>query len=417
MTEFFDALDSQSPAEREAQLFKDFSERLIQLMDKVPGLNRQLTSYDVRAVTNRETLATLPVLRKPALMAAQQLKPPFGEFVNADALGGTRIFMSPGPVYEPQPAGADPWQSARALHAAGFRASDLVHNAFSYHQTPGGFILDQGALALGCQVFPAGVGNTAAQVSAAAALKPTGFVGTPDYLLQLLEHAKENGIDLSSFTRALVSGGALFPSLRDTYAEKGVTVLQAYATADLGVIGYESQTDDGPCEGLLINEGLIVEIVRPGTDTPVPVGEVGEVVVTRLNDCYPLVRFGTGDLSAVLPGFSDCGRTATRLKGWMGRADQRTKVRGMFVDPTQIASIEQAHPMIDRLRLQVTRQDNKDAPVLLVYTQAGGVDDSIRAQITETAHRVLGLKCQVQLESGSPKNDGLVIEDQRQYDD
>ena len=416
--EYFDALETRQSAAREAHLFNDFGTRLAHLTAQIPGLANHLNAHDVGSVNDRDALATLPVLRKPALMEAQQAHPPFGQFVNTQALGGTRVFMSPGPVYEPQPSGADPWQSARALFAAGFRSGDVVHNAFSYHQTPGGFILDQGAIALGCQVFPGGVGNTEAQVAAAAALKPTGFVGTPDYLLQLLDFAAENRVDLSSFQRALVSGGALFPSLRDTYLSRGVTVLQAYATADLGVIAYETQCGGMPGEGLLVNEGIIVEIVRPGTDTPVPAGEVGEVVVTRLDECYPLVRFGTGDLSAVLPGVSNCGRTAMRLKGWMGRADQRTKVRGMFVDPAQIAQLESEHAFINRLRLVVTRHDNNDVPTLHAHVQPGtDTGSNASALIADSAQRVIGLKCQVQMVSESAKNDGLVIEDQRQYDD
>ncbi|MCB1507479.1 MAG: AMP-binding protein, partial [Hyphomicrobiaceae bacterium] len=314
MSDFLDDAETQSPDAREAGLFAQVPQLIAHAKGNASGWATHLEAIDAEAVTDRDALAKLPVLRKSALMAAQAETPPFGGFVVGGPGTFTRVFVSPGPIYEPQAPGLDPWKSGRALYAAGFRKGDIVHNAFAYHMTPGGFILDEGARALGCAVLPAGVGNTDAQIAAMAALKPAGYIGTPDYLKTLLEAADAAGLDVSSLTKALVSGGALFPSLREWYDARGVSVLQAYATADLGVIAYESPAR----EGLIVNEKTIVEIVRPGTDEPVPDGEVGEVVVTVFNPVYPLIRFGTGDLSAVLAGPSPCGRTGMRIKGWMG---------------------------------------------------------------------------------------------------
>jgi len=288
----FDELDTQTADSREALLFHQFSHRLNQATVQCPGLARHLTGCDVDAVVNRDTLQQLPVLRKNELMAAQQEYPPFGGFVDESALNGSRVFMSPGPVWEPQIVGADPWQCARALAAAGIKPGDRVHNAFSYHLTPGGFILDEGARALGCVVFPAGVGGTETQVQAIRHLQSNVYVGTPDYLQILLDHARGDGQPLSSINRALVSGGALFPAMRAKYQEQGIHVQQCYATADLGVIAYESATEGVVHPGMIVNEGLIVEILIPGTDTPVTPGDVGEIVVTRLEAAYPLLRFG-----------------------------------------------------------------------------------------------------------------------------
>ncbi|MEO1398503.1 MAG: AMP-binding protein, partial [Pseudomonadota bacterium] len=296
------------------------------------------------------------------------------------------------------------------LFAAGFRSGDVVHNALSYHMTPGGFILDEGLRALGCTVFPAGIGNTDMQVSAAAALKPVGYVGTPDYLKVILDRAAELGADLSSVKRALVSGGALFPSMRAEYADRGVQVLQAYATADLGVIAYESLDGDTLCDGMMVNEDLIVEIVRPGTDDPVPAGEVGELVVTNFSKAYPLVRFGTGDLSAILDEPSPCGRTNMRIKGWMGRADQRTKVKGMFVDPKQIDQVRKAHRDLTGARLIVSREGDQDAMTLQVTGNNVDVET-----IVATLRSVTKLGGTVELVENLP-NDGKVISDERDYE-
>ncbi|MEN0041515.1 MAG: AMP-binding protein, partial [Pseudomonadota bacterium] len=305
---------------------------------------------------------------------------------------------------------ADPWSGARALYAAGFRCGDMVHNALSYHATPGGFILDEALRALGCTVFPAGVGGTEQQVQAAAHLRPIAYTGTPDYLKTMLDKADDMGRDLSSIKRAMVSGGALFPSMREAYRERGIDVMQSYATADLGVIAYETKGLDGLCDGMVVNEGLIVEIVRPGTGDPVATGEVGELVVTNFSKTYPLVRFATGDLSAVLDEPSPCGRTNMRIKGWMGRADQRTKVKGMFVDPKQVAEIIAAHPGASAARLTVSRDGDSDAMHLQVKGQGLDVD-----ALAKTLRAVTSLGGSVELVDRLP-NDGKVIDDTRDYD-
>jgi len=415
MTSHFDERETRDPEAREKETFDALQALLSRSLERLPALASWLGHPDPAALTDRTALASLPVLRKPDLMQMQEANPPFGGLADPDALAGNRVFMSPGPVWEPQGLGIDPWASARALFAAGFRSGDVVHNSLAYHMTPGGFILDEGARALGCLVFPAGVGNTEAQVDAAAKLKPSGFTGTPDYLKTILEKADELGRDLSSIKRALVSGGALFPSLRQYYTDRGVSVLQSYATADLGVIAYESADPQGaPHPGMIVNEDMIVEIVRPGTSDPVPDGEVGELVVTTLNPGYPLVRFGTGDLSAILPGLSPCGRTGLRIKGWMGRADQRTKIKGMFVDPKQVAEILKAHPEIARARLVVSRTSDADVMTLKVEPAAGAalaVDD-----VEATLATIAKLRGTVELTPpGSLPNDGKVIADERDY--
>jgi len=410
MADHYDVKETQSVEEREAELFGRLPSHLSGVLKTCSGLRQHLDGVEVAQVTSRDLLQRLPVLRKPELMQAQEANPPFGGFADLSALTGNRVFLSPGPIWEPQGLGADPWQAARALYAAGFRKGDMVHNALAYHMTPGGFILDEGLRALGCTVFPAGTGNTEMQVDAATTLKPSAYVGTPDYLQIVLDKAREMGRDLSCIKRALVSGGALFPSMRDDYASQGVQVLQAYATADLGVIAYESAVDNEPTEGMIVNEDLIVEIVRPGTDTPVSDGEVGELVVTNFSTAYPLVRFGTGDLSAVLPGPSKCGRTNMRIKGWMGRADQRTKVKGMFVDPKQIAELMKRHGEITGARLVVERAKTKDVMRLLVTGQ--GVDNTA---VENTLREVTKLGGTVELVAELP-NDGKVIADERDYD-
>jgi phenylacetate-CoA ligase len=407
----FDRLEGQDPDRREADLFARLPGQISHAMTNAPGWAAHLAGVDPQAVCDRAALASLPVLRKPDLMAAQEKAPPFGGFAAGDATSFARIFMSPGPIWEPQGEGDDPWSAARAFHAAGFRAGDIVHNALSYQMTPGGFILDHGARALGCAVYPAGVGNTEAQVDAIAALRAVGYAGTPDYLKVLLDKAAELGRDVSSLTKALVSGGALFPSLRAEYQSRGVAVLQAYATADLGVIAYETIPDDG----LIVNENMIVEIVRPGTGTPVADGEVGELVVTTFKQSYPLIRFGTGDLSALLPGQSSCGRTNMRLKGWMGRADQRTKVKGMFVDPKQVAEVLARHPEVARARLVVERKGDQDAMRLLFEAESAGAEivDALAASLRE----ITKLGGQVErVDMGSLPNDGKVISDERNYE-
>jgi phenylacetate-CoA ligase len=321
-----------------------------------------------------------------------------------------RVFSSPGPIYEPEGRGADYWRTARALFAAGFRPGDLVHNSFSYHMTPGAWILEAGAAALGCTVFPAGVGQTEQQVQAIGDLQPNGYVGTPSFLRILLEKADELGVALPNLTKALVSGEAFLPPVRDALLARGIAGFQAYATADLGVIAYESEAR----QGLIVDEGVILEIVRPGTGDPVAEGEVGEVVVTTFNADYPLVRFGTGDLSAVLAGASPCGRTNMRIKGWMGRADQTTKVKGMFVHPEQIAAVVKRHPEISKARLVVTNPDSNDQMTLRCEATA---QDGLDKAIAESIRDVTKLRGEVELvAAGSLPNDGKVISDERKYD-
>ncbi|HHZ10906.1 MAG TPA: phenylacetate--CoA ligase [Rhizobiales bacterium] len=415
MAVHFDALETRSQAEREAALFARLPGFLARAMAAAPGLARWLDGVDPHAVNSRAALARLPVLRKSDLMELQAANPPFGGFADVSAFIGGRVFMSPGPLWEPQGLGADPWASARAFHAAGIRSGDVVHNAFSYHMTPGGFILDEGARALGCTVFPAGTGNTEMQVDAAAALKPNVYCGTPDFLKVMLDKAAETGRNLSSFRLGLVSGGALFPSLRTEYRERGISVLQCYATAEFGVIAFESSAPDGaPNPGMIVNEDLIVEIVHPGTNVPVRDGEVGEVVVTSFNPAYPLVRLGTGDLSAILPGASPCGRTNVRIRGWMGRADQRTKVRGMFVDPKQVDEVVRRHPEITRARLVVTREGERDAMTMQVEGLAEGAFDPSVVEATLREVTKLGGTV-VLVADGTIPNDGKVISDERDY--
>jgi phenylacetate-CoA ligase len=324
--------------------------------------------------------------------------------------GVRRIYQSPGPIYEPEGHASDYWRAARAMKAAGFEAGDLVHNCFSYHLTPGAWIMESGAHALGCAVFPGGVGNTEQQLAAVADLRPVAYAGTPSFLKILLEKAQESGHKLS-FTKALVSGEACPPSLRDWFTQRGVAVFQCYATADVGLIAYETASR----EGLVLDEGVIVEIVRPGTGDPVPEGEVGELVITTLNPDYPLIRFGTGDLSAILPGTCPTGRTGLRIKGWMGRADQTTKIRGMFVHPGQVAEIVKRFPEVRKARLVVTGEMANDQMALHVETDHLS-DEALKARVSEAVRDVTKLRGEVHLvQSGSLANDGKVIEDARSY--
>ncbi len=410
MSAHFDHLETRDPEARSVALFNLLPGLIGRAKDLAPGWKAHLAAVDPATVTTRDALAKLPVLRKTALNDLQAKLPPFAGFATAPAGQMGRIFMSPGPIFEPEGYGQDWWRSARALHAAGFRAGDIVHNTFAYHLTPGGWILDAGARALGCAVIPAGPGNTEQQLDAIAMLKPTGYVGVPDYLKILLDKAKEARRDAASIKKALVSGGALFPSLRQEYKERGVTVYQAYATAEAGIIAYESAALDG----LIVDEGVIVEIVRPGTGDPVPDGEVGEVVVTVFNRDYPMLRLATADLSAVLPGVSPCGRSNMRIRGWLGRADQTTKVKGMFVHPEQIAEVMKRHPEVMRLRLVIGRKGEQDT--MQLRAEAASQDAALAQRIGETLSHVTKLKGEVQLVSpGSLPNDGKVIADERTY--
>jgi phenylacetate-CoA ligase len=408
MAAHFDAEEAREPAAREAALLGRLPAFIAYARAAAPGWARHLREIGAGDISSREALAALPLLRKSDLPALQRSDPPFGGLVTRQAVA--RIMVSPGSIYEPQAAGPDPWRMARALFAAGFRSGDLVHNAFSYHLTPAGFMLDEAARALGCTVVPAGTGNTEQQAEAAIRLGSSGYIGTPDFLKVLLDKAVELGGGPCGIVRALVSGGALFAPLRADYAARGVAVLQCYATAELGLIAYESAADSG----LIVTEGVLVEIVRPGTGDPVPEGDVGEVVVTNFDETYPLIRFATGDLSAVMPGLSACGRTGTRLSGWMGRADQTTKVKGMFVHPRDVAEIGRRHPELGRLRLVVRRAGDQDEMRLLAESPGGGED--LRARVAETLASVTRVRGAVAWAApGSLPNDGKVIADERDY--
>ncbi|MDB5891294.1 MAG: AMP-binding enzyme family protein, partial [Polaromonas sp.] len=363
MKSFYDALETRGAAEREAAHMAALPGQIAHAQARSPALRELLTGVDASAVTDRAALARLPVIRKGELHERQKTgraggKDVFGGFAATGfGAGMPRVFASPGPIYEPEGTARDYWRMARAIYAAGFRSGELIHNCFSYHFVPAGSMMESGAHALGCTVFPGGTGQSEQQVQAMAELRPAGYIGTPSFLKIILEKAADMKVELPSVKRALLSAEAFPPSLRDWLGERGVAGYQCYASADLGLIAYETEAR----EGLVLDEGVIVEIVRPGTGDPVPDGEVGELVVTTLNPDYPLVRFGTGDLSAVLPGTCPSGRTNTRIKGWMGRADQTIKIRGMFVHPGQVAAITQRFPEVLRARLVVSGEMANDS--------------------------------------------------------
>ena len=408
MSEYFDRYETRPLKARETAFFRDLRSVLKISRARAPALRGQLKGVDIDAIKSRADLAKIPVVRKSDLKAMQADNPPFGGLAAVRAMQLKRILVSPGPIFEPEGFGKDWWGAARALHAAGLRKGDLLLNAFSYHLTPGGHIMESGAHALSCTVIPAGVGNTEQQLEAIHHLKPTAYCGTPDFLKLLLDKARAAGIDATSIKRALVSGAALPASLRVELEKAGVAVRECYASADLGVVAYESDARDG----MIVNEGSLLEIVKPGTGDPVKEGEVGEVVVTRLNSDYPLLRFATGDLSAVLPGKSPCGRTNMRIRGWLGRADQTTKVKGMFVRPEQIADVARRHPELGRVRLVVTRDRESDAMTL--KAECTTQDKSLAARIADTLAAVTKLKGGVDLVApGSLPNDGKVIADER----
>ena len=409
MDGYFDGDETRAPDAREAALFAALPQLLSDAAARAPAWAARLEGVDPAAINSRAALAALPVTRKSELMAAQREAPPFGGFLAVEPDALARIYLSPGPVFAAQGREPDPWQAARALYAAGVRSGELAANTFGYHMTPGAFIMESGLAALGCPVFAAGPGHPGEVLETLAALRPTVYCGVPDYLNILLDKAAEAVLSLG-FTKALVSGAALPAALRARIEARGVSVAQCYATADLGVVAYESPAR----EGLIVSERMIVEIVRPGTGDPVAEGEVGEIVVTRLaNTAYPLIRFATGDLTAALPGPSPCGRTNMRIRGWMGRADQRTKVKGMFVDPAQIAEVVRRHPAIARARLVVTRAGHVDAMTLRVE----GPDAANAAAIAETLKRVTRLTGEVEVVApGSLPNDGKVIADERPAD-
>ena len=403
---FFDTLETRSADERATDLAKALPAQIARAKS-APGYGSALADVDPAAITSAADLAALPVLRKSELSRAQAENAPFGGFTVKPAHGFAHIFQSPGPIYEPGGSEHDWWRMGRFLHAVGIGAGDVVQNCFGYHLTPAGMIFESGARAVGAAVLPAGTGQTELQVTAARDVGATAYAGTPDYLKVILDKAESMGVQLG-FKKAAVGGGALFPSLRQEYADRGITCLQSYATADLGNIAYESAA----MEGVIVDENVIVEIVTPGTGTPVAPGEVGEVVVTTLNPDYPLIRFATGDLSAVLPGVSPCGRTNMRIKGWMGRADQTTKIKGMFVRPEQVAALVDKHDEIVKARVIAARDGEMDT--MTVQIEADGGDD---VTFGKSVIEVLKLKGKIEVFApGSLPKDGLVIEDQRSYD-
>ena len=413
MTRFYDALETRAPLEREAALLAALPAQVAHARSHAPAFAAILADITPADITSRAALARLPVTRKHELherQRAQLADNAFGGFA-AIGYGATmpRIFCSPGPMYEPEGARRDYWRMARALYAAGFRAGELAHNSFSYHFVPAGSMMESGAHALGCTVFPGGTGQTEQQVQAMAELRPAGYIGTPSFLKLILEKAAELQQPLPSLTKALLSAEAFPPSLRDWFAERGVAGYQCYGTADLGLIAYETEAR----QGLVLDEGVLVEIVRPGTGDPVPEGEVGELVVTTLNPEYPLIRFGTGDLSAVLPGTCPTGRTNTRIQGWMGRADQTTKVRGMFVHAGQVAQVLRRFPELTRARLVVTGEMANDQMRLRVESAPVA---GLTERLAEAVRDITKLRGEVELVApGSLPNDGKVIEDARSY--
>jgi phenylacetate-CoA ligase len=407
MTDHYDALETREPAVREADLFARLPDVLRKAM-AAPAYAERLKGINPASIIGRAALACLPVLRKSDLPALHKAAPPFGGLVAGLSGSFGRLFTSPGPIFEPEPAHADPWRGGRALFAAGFRPGDVVLNTFSYHLTPGGFIFDASARALGCAVIPAGPGNTEAQFELIEAYRPVGYSGTPDFLKILLDAADTAGRDISSIKRALVSGAAFPKSLQEEIKSRGVDAYQAFGTADLGLIAFETSAR----EGMVVNEDLILEIVTPGTGDPVADGEVGEIVVTSFDPDHPWIRLAIGDLTATLPGTSPCGRTNMRIKGWMGRADQTTKVKGMFVRPEQIAEIGKRHPGLGRLRLVVSREGEVD--VMTLRAECASPGEALRSEIALTLRAVTKLQGTVELMGeGSLPNDGKVIADER----
>ncbi|HLT27196.1 MAG TPA: AMP-binding protein [Zeimonas sp.] len=419
MSEYFDSLETRPAEAREGALMARLPSLIEHAKANAPGWAKRLADVDARQIASRKALAQLPVLRKSELKALQQADPPFGGFVTVEPGRMSRLFLSPGPIFDAEGTGDDPWRAARALYAAGIRAGHVVQNCFGYHLTPGAWMVDGAARKIGCAVIPAGVGQIEQQLEILRSLAPDAYAGTPSFLRMIVEKAQESGVDVSKLRRALLAAEALPPSLRAWFREQGIeTVLQWYGTADVGMIAYESPA----MEGMILDEELILEIVRPGTGEPVADGEVGEVVVTSFNPAYPLIRFGTGDLSAVLPGISPCGRTNVRIRGWLGRADQTTKVRGMFVHPEQVAEVAKRFPEVRRARLVVEGERADDRMTLRCEVgdetlRTGGDADALAARIAAAVRDVMKLRGEVELvAAGTLPNDGKVIEDARKYD-
>ena len=419
MSAWYDSLETRPAEAREGALMARLPGLVEHAITKSRGWARLLAGVDPRAVSSRKALAQLPVLRKSDLKTMQEQDPPFGGLCTVEPGRLGRLFMSPGPIFDPEGARDDPWRAARALYAAGIRPGHIVQNCFGYHLTPGAWMVDGAARKLGCAVIPAGIGQTEQQIELIRRFRPDAYAGTPSFLRIIVEKARELALDISTLKRALLAAEALPPSLRSWFHQQGIeTVLQWYGTADLGLVAYESSA----MEGMILDEDLILEIVRPGTGEPVPDGEVGEIVVTSFNPEYPMIRFGTGDLSAVLPGISPCGRTNVRIRGWLGRADQTTKVRGMFVHPGQVAEIVRRVPPVGRARLVVEGEMANDRMTLKCEVDAAklaaaGGAQALSAQLADAVRDVTKLRGEIALvEPGSLPNDGKVIEDARKYD-
>jgi len=411
MSEFYDALETRAADEREQSQLIALQNQLQHAKNNAPAYAESLASYDVSALKSLDNLSLFPVTRKSELITRQAAMRPFGGLTAIPDGELKYIFSSPGPIYEPQSMRPDYWRFARTLFAAGFRKEDVVHNCFSYHLTPAGAMAESGAHALGCAVIPAGVGQTDLQIQTIHDLKPTAYIGTPSFLKIILEKAEAANIDVSSINKALVSGEAFPPSTRAYLLEKGINATQCYGTADLGLIAYESGDDSG----LIVDEGVYLEIVRPGSGDVVPDGEVGEIVVTTLNPDYPLIRFATGDLSAIMEGQSPCGRTNRRIKGWMGRADQTAKVRGMFIHPEQVAQVVKRHPEIEKARLVIEWVNESDQ--MQLHCETSDTSDALQTAITESVRDLCKIRGEVVFAKlGSLKNDGIVISDQRLYE-
>jgi len=410
-TSFYDTSETRDPAEREAALMAALPRVIAAAQANAPAYRERLAGIGAEAIDSRRALAELPLTRKSELVELQRRNPPFGGFTTVPAGAVARVFASPGPIYEPEGRRPDYFRMARALFAAGMRAGDLLHNAFSYHLTPAGAMLESAALALGCPVIPAGTGQTEQQLRTIADLRPVAYVGTPSFLKILIDRAAETGSNIASLTKAMVGAEAFPAVLRNEFRAKGFSALQCYGTADLGLIAYETMAPDGGvCDGMVVDEGVILELVEPGSGTPVAPGEVGEVVVTTLTPEYPLIRFATGDLSALLAEPSPCGRTNQRIKGWLGRADQSAKVRGMFVHPQQVGEIVRRHPAIRRARLVIDRPQSADVMTLLIETAAPDEADAVAA----TAQAVTKLRAAIScVAAGSLPEDGRLIEDRR----
>ncbi|WP_416897893.1 MAG: phenylacetate--CoA ligase family protein [Minwuia sp.] len=410
MSDHFDGLETRSADEREKDLMAALPGQVAHAKQNASYFSELYKDIDPNEINSREALRQLPVIRKPDVQDAQNANPPFGGLNAVPITGMAHVYMSPGPIFEPDSDARDHWRYARALWAAGFRPGDIVHNTLSYHLTPAGGLVETGCRAIGCAIFPGGVGNTEIQVDAIERLKPTAYAGTPSFLRILLEKADEMGKDSSSYRKASVGAEPLPPSLRQWFEDRGIVTTQGYGTADIGLIAYESL----PVEGMILDEGLILEICRPGTGEPVEEGEVGEIVVTTFNPVYPLIRYGTGDMTAILPGASACGRTNTRIKGWMGRADQSAKVRGMFVHAKLVGEIVARHPEVDKARIVITNPDNRDQMVLKAEASKG--DSGLADALKQSVQTVTKLRGDVEIVApGSLPNDGIVVEDAREF--